>query len=127
MTSSETRLCSHFHSNQSSQLNIILIITWESMGDLVSLVMLSMSFHVVVHEAFVSVQLSPYPFPSSEPIGEAAESLGRFIRTLGLLPHSVSVFRDKVLIMVRPGLVEIPMDLEALSVADVELSTPTSQ
>ena len=97
------------------------------MGDLVGLVMLSMSFHVVEHEAFVSVQLSPYPLASPEPISEPAESLGRFVRTLGLLPHLVSVFRDKVLIMVRPGLVEIPMDLEALSVADVEFSTPTRQ
>ena len=120
-------LRSYFHLNHSSQLKIILIITWEAMGDFVGLVMLSMSFHVVVHEAFVSGQLSSDLFPSSKPVGEPTESLGSFIRAFGLLPHLVPVLRYEVLVVIRPGLVEIPVDLETLSVADVELPAPTSK
>ena len=67
------------------QLKILFVITGESVGDHEGLLVFSVNFHVVVHEALVAGELGFHSLASSKPIGESTQRFGGDVGVARLL------------------------------------------
>ena len=104
--------------------NNSFLITRESVGDLVGLVVSKHSSVHVVHVAFLSGELRLHLLATSKPVSKAAERFSRDVRVLG--PLFNFSFGDILLIVVLPSDEEVSVDLERLFVGHVELMAPPS-
>ena len=112
-----------------NQILLVFVIDGHPHQDLVRQVLFAETLEEVVGEPGVHVELVlDLPLTStSDPLCEAPQRLGSFIGVAALGPLLESTFGKCGLVVGAPDLLQVPGDLEAPPVADVEVVQPPSE